>query len=173
MQAETLSDLFERGLEFAWDCEHQLVRDLPRLADAAHSDELRASFLRHLIETKEQILRLERIFTMLNRAPASETCEPVRTIASEAAKLIQHIEPSSLRDAALIFNANQIEHYEIALYGSLLAFARTLGTHEAADLLDITLTEEKVADHNLTSLAENAVNQEAANFRNAAPFAFI
>jgi ferritin-like metal-binding protein YciE len=173
MQVENLSGLFERALEFAWDCEHKLSEELPKMADAATFEPLRESFLQHLVETKAHIVRLRRIFEILDRAPAAITSEPVRGLAGEAAKLIHHIEASPLRDAALIFTANQVEHYEIALYGSLIAFARVLGREEAESLLAATLEEEKAADLKLTALAETSVNPEAANYHNAAPFAFI
>jgi ferritin-like metal-binding protein YciE len=173
MQAENLSGLFERGLEFAWDCEHKLSEELPKMAEAATFGPLRENFLEHLIETKAQIDRLRRVFEILDRAPAAVTSEPARGLAGEAAKLIHHIEASPLRDAALIFTANQLEHYEIALYGSLTAFARVLGREEAESLLTATLEEEKAADRKLSTLAETSVYPEAANHHNAAPFAFI
>jgi ferritin-like metal-binding protein YciE len=173
MQAENLSDLFERGLEFAWDCESQLIHSLPEIAEACCSPDLKQAFFNHLEETRQHAERLKEIFGMLNRAANGETSGPVKAISQEASKLAHHIERSPLRDSALIFNAHQIEHYEIALYGSLVSFARALGHQDAACLLDLTLYEEKEADRKLTVMAEQKINREAAEYHNAAPFALI
>src|ERR1700679_1323317 len=125
MLLDNLSDLFQRGLEYAWDCEHLLVKELPKMVEAATSQDLRHALDMHLVETKGHVYRLEQIFTRLDRAPAAEKSEPVHIIVEECAKMMAHIDRSPLLDAVLIFSGNQIEHYEISLYGSLSAFART------------------------------------------------
>jgi ferritin-like metal-binding protein YciE len=172
MLAENLSDIFQRWLEFAYDCERHLVKVLHGMSDAATSPELKAVFDQHLEETKTHVNRLDRVFASLNRAPAAETFHAIHSITSEGEKLSKHIDPSPLRDAALIAIANQVEHNEIALYGSLCSLARVLRLGESVRLLEQTLSEEKTADRKLTSLAENSVNREAVDFQNS-PHGFV
>lgn len=173
MLLDNLSDLFQRGLEYAWDCERLLVKELPKMIDAASSQELKHVLDLHLVEAKTHVYRLEQIFTRLERAPAAEKSEPARIILEECEKMISHLERSPLLDAAIIFSGNQLEHYEISLYGSLAAFARALGLNDAASLLDETLVEEKAADHALTRIAQNSVNLAATAVHNPPPFAMI
>lgn len=173
MLLDNLSDLLQRGLEYAWDCEHELVKAAPKMVEAATSEELKHVLDLHLVETKSHIYRLKQIFTRLDRAPAGEKSEPVRIILAECERMTSHIEPSALLDAVLIFSGNQIQHYEIALYGSLASMARALNCDEVANLLDETLAEEKTADQSLTRIAERAVNAAAAGVHNPPPFALI
>jgi ferritin-like metal-binding protein YciE len=173
MLLDNLSDLFQRGLEYAWDCENLLVKQLPKMVEAATSQDLKHALDMHLVETKAQVYRLEQVFTRLNRSPAGEQSEPVHIIARECEKMMSHIGRSPLLDAVLIFSGNQIEHYEISLYGSLSAFARTLELDAVAALLDETLAEEKAADVTLTRIADQAVNPAAKGIHNTPPFALI
>jgi ferritin-like metal-binding protein YciE len=173
MLLDNLSDLFQRGLEYAWDCEHLLLKELPKMAEAATSHDLKQCLDTHLVETKDHVYRLEQIFARLDRAAAGEKSEPVHIIAHECEKMMSHIDRSSLMDAVLIFSANQIEHYEISLYGSLWAFARTLELEDVAAILDEILAEEKAADLTLTRIAEHSVNPAAKGVHNAPPFALI
>lgn len=173
MLLDNLSDLFQRGLEYAWDCEHVLVKHIPDVVEAASSQELKHTLDLHLVESKSHIYRLEQIFTRLDRAPAAEKSEPVRIIVDECERMMSHIGQSPLLDAAVIFSFNQIEHYEISLYGSLSGLARTLGLAEVAAMLDEILAEEKAADQALTRIAGNSVNSAASGVHNAPPFALI
>jgi ferritin-like metal-binding protein YciE len=173
MLLDNLSDLFQRGLEYAWDCEHVLLKHLPKMVEAATMQELKQALDLHLVETKGHIYRLEQIFTRLDRSPAAEKNEPIRIIAEECDKMIGHIDHSALLDAALVFHGNQIDQYEIALYQSLRGFAGTLGLDEVASLLDQVLDEEKSVAHQLAVLAENSINRAAASVHNPRPFAFI
>jgi ferritin-like metal-binding protein YciE len=173
MLLDNLSDLFQRGLEYAWDCEHVLLKQLPKMVEAATMQELKQALDVHLMETKGHIYRLEQIFTRLDRSPAAEKNEPIRIIVEECDKMIGHIDRSALLDAALVFHGNQIDQYEIGLYQSLRGFARTLGLDEVAGLLDQVLDEEKSVAHQLTGLAENSINRAAAGVHNPRPFALI
>jgi ferritin-like metal-binding protein YciE len=173
MLLDNLSDLFQRGLEYAWDCENLLLKQLPKMVDAAASQELKQVLDVHLVETKGHVYRLERIFARLDRSPAAEKNEPIRIIVEECEKIIGHVDRSALLDAALVFCGNQIEHYEIGLYGSLCGFARALGLDDVATLMDEILGEEKEAEHQLTRLAEGSINRAASNVHNAPPFALI
>ena len=161
MKAETLQDLFERDLEFAYDGEQRLAEALPKMAEASSSAELKVALEHHLEETRMHVARLEQIFANLNRASATETNHVIHSVIGEGEKLIKHIDRSALLDAALIACGTQVEHYEIALYGALSSFARVLGFGEAAELLAKTLEEEKTADHVLARIAETSVNHEA------------
>ncbi len=173
MLLDNLSDLLQRGLEYAWDCERLLLKELPRMVEAASAPQLKQAFDLHLVETKSHIYRLEQVFTRLDRAPAGEASEPARIILAECEKMKSHLDPSPLLDAVLIFSGNQIEHYEIGLYGTLAAFARTLDCEDVAALLDETLAEEKAADQALTRIAERSVNMRAKGVHQTPPFALI
>lgn len=173
MLLDNLSDLFQRGLEYAWDCEHQLVKQLPKIVEAASSEELKHALDMHLVETKSHIYRLKQIFTRLDRAAAGEKSEPARIILDECEKMMAHVDPSPLLDAILIFAGNQVAHYEMALYGSLASLARTLELEEVANLLEETLLEEKSADQSLTRIAERTINPAAKTVHQTPPFALI
>lgn len=173
MQLDNLSDLFQRGLEYAWDCEHLLAKDMPGLVGAASSPDLKQALDLHLAAAKAHIHRLDQVFTRLERAPAGEKSEPARIILAECERMRSHIEPSPLMDAVLIFTGNQIAHYKIGLYGSLSSFARVLGFAEAANLLDENLADEKIADQALTRIAETSVNQAATTVHHTPPFVLI
>jgi ferritin-like metal-binding protein YciE len=173
MLLDNLSDLFQRGLEYAWDSEHLLLRQLPKMVEAATLHELKQALDLHLVETKGHIFRLEQIFTRLDRSPAAEKNEPIRIIVEECERMIRHIDQSALLDAALVFSASQIEQYEIGLYVSLFGFARSLGLEEVASLIDAILGEEKTAATNLTRLADSSINRAATFVHNSPPFALI
>ena len=173
MLLDNLSDLFQRGLEYAWDCEHLLLRQLPRMVEAATLQDLKQALDLHLVETKGHIYHLEQIFTRLDRSPAAEKNEPIRIIVDECDKMIGHIDRSPLLDAALVFCCNQIEQYEIGLYESLCGFARALELEEVAGLIDQILSEEKNTAQQLARLAESSVNHAASYVHNSPPFALI
>jgi ferritin-like metal-binding protein YciE len=173
MLLDNLSDLFQRGLEYAWDCEHLLLKQLPKMVEAATLQQLKQALDMHLVETKGHIFRLEQIFTRLDRSPAAERNEPIRIIAEECERMIRHIDRSALLDAALVFYGSQIEQYEIGLYGSLFGLARTLGLEEVAGLIDAILSEEKATAISLTRLADTSINHAASSVHNAPPFALI
>jgi ferritin-like metal-binding protein YciE len=166
MLAENVSDLFQRSLEFAYDGENHLVKELPKMADAALSPDLKRALTQHLGETKVHVERLERVFSLLNRAAAEETNHAIRSLTSEGEKLIKHIDRSALLDTALIATGTQVEHHEIALYGSMHQLANVLGFSEAGDLLGKTLEEEKEANQKLTEIGLAGVNRQAMGFQN-------
>jgi ferritin-like metal-binding protein YciE len=166
MLAENLADLFERHLEFAYDAERHLEKELPKFIDAASSAHLRTAFEQSLEQCKIQADRLDQIFASLDRPSATEADHAFRDILSEGEKLINHIDRSPLLDSALIIVMNQARHHEIASYGALVSLARLRGLEEAAGLLSQTLAEEKAADSELTSLAVDTVNADAIGFQN-------
>jgi|ERR1019366_9247826 ferritin-like metal-binding protein YciE len=173
MLLDNLSDLFQRGLEYAWDSEHLLAKNLSTMIDAASAPELKEALDLHLVETKGHIFKLEQIFTRLDRSPAAEKNEPIRIIVEECEKMIGHIDRSPLLDAALLFCFNQIEHYEIGLYDSLSGMARSLELDELAQLLEEILAQERTTAGNLSRLGSNSVNRAARGINNPPHFALI
>ena len=165
-KVESIQDLFERGLRHLYDCEQKLVKKgLPSMIEAAGSSELRSALEQHLQETRNHIRRLERVFTACGFKANSEDNDVLDEMTKEGEKMIKAIDALEVRDAALIVSGNQIEHYEIATYGSLIAFAQQLGFSEAVALLQETLQEEKAADAKLTQIAETSVNPRATERR--------
>jgi ferritin-like metal-binding protein YciE len=161
MKIESMQDLFVEQIEDLYDAEQRLVKALPKMAEASTSPELRQAFLSHLGETKGHVQRLEQVFQSMGMKPKGQTCDAMKGLVEEGEEMVSNTEQSPLRDAGLIAAANRVEHYEIAAYGSVRTFAKTLGHTGLVSLLDATLAEEKKADAKLTSLAESAVNREA------------
>lgn len=161
MKIETMDDLFLEQIEDLYDAEKRLVKALPKMAEAATSQQLRNAFETHLEETKGHVTRLEQIFGELGKDAKGKTCDAMKGMIDEGEDAISDIHNITLRDAGLIAAANRVEHYEIAAYGSAKAFAQTLGREGAVSLLEQTLQEEKEADQKLTTIAETMVNDEA------------
>ena len=160
---KSLPELFEIELNYAYDCEKKLVeKGLPTMIEKAGSPELRSALQQHLQETRNHIARLDRVFSAIGKTPDTKTNDIFDKMTSATKDTISNFDESPLRDAALIANGNLVEHYEIATYGTLASFARTLGLNEAASLLDQTLNEEKQADAKLTEIGEQVINRQAA-----------
>ncbi|HUO24762.1 MAG TPA: DUF892 family protein [Candidatus Aquilonibacter sp.] len=160
---KTLRELFEVELGYAYDCEQKLVKKgLPSMIESASSAELRSGLQQHLEETRGQVMRLERIFTTIGADVKAQDNDVLDELMKAAKDSTAHIEGTPLRDAALIANGNEVEHYEMALYGTLISYARQLGLRDAISLLEQTLNEEKAADAKLTRLAESVMNAKAA-----------
>jgi ferritin-like metal-binding protein YciE len=161
--AGTLHDAFIDELRDAYDAEKQLTKALPKMAKAATSPDLRAAFETHLQETRGQISRLERVFASLDEKVRGKHCDGVAGIIEEGKSVMEEDFDDTTMDACLIAAGQRAEHYEMAAYGTLVAWARVMGHTEAADLLQQTLDEEKATDEKLTALAESGINQEAAD----------
>ena len=165
---KSLRELFEIELRYAYDCEQKLVeKGLPAMIEKASSPELRTALEHHLTETKNQAARLQRVFTSVGIEPDTKGNDIVDKMMSAAKDSASNIEDPSIRDAALIMNGNIVEHYEIALYGSLVAFARSLGLQNAVGPLEETLNEEKKADAKLSQIGETVMNARAAKGQTA------
>src|SRR6187551_3526633 len=158
----TLHDAFIDELRDAYDAEKQLIKALPKLAKASTSPDLRAAFESHLEETKGQIERLEQVFESLDEKVRGKHCDGIAGIIEEGKSIMEEDFDDDTMDACLIAAGQRAEHYEMAAYGTLVAWARAMGHSEAADLLQETLDEEKAADQKLSSLAEGGINQDAA-----------
>ncbi len=156
-----MQDLFLHELKDLYSAEKQLVRALPKMAKAAASEHLRNAIEMHLDETKAQVERLEQVFQMLDKKPRAEKCEAMEGLLKEGEKLIEEEGDEQVKDAALIGAAQRVEHYEIAGYGCARTYAEMLGMHKAAELLQMTLDEEKAADEKLNELAMSEVNVQA------------
>jgi len=157
-----LQHLFVDQLRDILWAEKQLVKALPKMAKAARDAKLKAAFTNHLGETENQVVRLGKIFTSLGLAVRAKKCPAMEGLLKEADELAEDYQDSSALDAALIAAAQKVEHYEIATYGTLRAFAECLGHTEAVKLLSATLLEESKADEALTGIALAQVNEEAA-----------
>src|SRR6187551_3869724 len=149
----TLHDAFIDELRDAYDAEKQLIKALPKLAKAATSPDLRAAFEGHLEETREQVARLERAFASLDEPVKGKHCDGIEGIIKEGAAVMDEDFEGSTMDACLIGAGQRAEHYEMAAYGTLIAWAQVMGHNEAAKLLQQTLDEEKAADKKLSGLA--------------------
>jgi ferritin-like metal-binding protein YciE len=161
-QAGTLHDAFIEELRDTYDAEKQLIKALPKLAKAAASTDLRAAFESHLEETKGHVERLEQVFQSLEEKPRGKHCEGIAGIIEEGKSMMEEEFDEATMDAVLIAAGQRAEHYEMAAYGTLIAWAQSMGHTEAINLLQEILEEEKAADEKLTSLAESGINQEAA-----------
>jgi ferritin-like metal-binding protein YciE len=159
----TLQTLLVDELRDVYHAERQLVKALPQLAEAATSPDLRAALENHLDETETHVTRLEEAFGLLDEAVKAKACAGMRGIVEEGSELIKEMEPGMALDAAIIAGGQRAEHYEMAAYGTLVAWAKALGHDEVANLLETTLEEEKAADAKLTELAEAGINAGAAN----------
>jgi ferritin-like metal-binding protein YciE len=162
-ETKTLHDAFLDELRDAYDAEKQLTKALPKMAKAASSPELRAAFESHLDETRGQITRLEEVFASLDEKVRGKHCDGIAGIIEEGKSVMEEDFDDLTMDACLIAGGQRAEHYEMAAYGTLVAWAHTMGHTEAADLLQETLDEEKAADEKLSSLAERGINQQAAD----------
>jgi ferritin-like metal-binding protein YciE len=161
MRENSLKHLYVEELKDLYSAENQLIKALPKMAKASTSEELRAAFERHLGQTKEHAARLEQIFKGLGENPKGKNCKGMQGLIDEGSEMIEEgPEPEEL-DAGLISAAQRVEHYEIAGYGCVSAYAKLLGQNEAVSLLRQTLEEEKTTDKKLTELA-NSINLEAA-----------
>jgi ferritin-like metal-binding protein YciE len=163
MAEGTLHDAFLDELRDTYDAEKQLTKALPKLAKSSSSPELRDAFESHLEETRGHVDRLEQVFEAMGEKPRGKHCEGIAGIIEEGKTIMGEDFDESTMDAALIAAGQRAEHYEMAAYGTLIAWARVMGHTEAADLLEETLEEEKAADQKLSSLAEGGINQEAGS----------
>lgn len=159
---KNLDDLFLDTLKDIYYAEKQILKALPKMARAAQSEEGKAGFLQHRDETQGQVERLEQVFEMLGKPARGKTCEAIQGIISEGQEIMEEFRDSPALDAGLISTAQAVEHYEIARYGTLVAWARELGMNDAAALLKQNLAEEEATDKKLTRLAVTAANAKAA-----------
>jgi ferritin-like metal-binding protein YciE len=154
MKQNVLKELYVDELRDLYNSEQQLVKALPKMAKTANSDELRNGFEEHLEQTKQHAARIEEILTSLGEPVKGKKCKGMEGIVAEGAEVMSEDYEGALKDAALISAAQRVEHYEIAGYGSVHAYAILIGDNESASLLEQTLEEEKETDQKLTELSK-------------------
>src|SRR5215207_3917578 len=153
MKMETLRDLLVDQLQDTYDSEHQITKALPKMIDAAHNSQLKDGFKMHLEQTKQHITRLEQVFQMLDQQPKRKHCHGMEGLLKEGEEMIKEDADADVKDAGLITAAQRVEHYEIAAYGTAMAYAKQIGQSQMINLLSQTLDEEKATDQKLSQLA--------------------
>ncbi|MFP9119063.1 ferritin-like domain-containing protein [Flavobacterium sp. RNTU_13] len=160
--AEGLRELFVDSLKDIYWAEKALTKALPKMAKNATTEVLVQAIEEHTAVTEQQVQRLERVFELIDEKAVAKKCEAMDGLIKEAQDIMESTEQGPVRDAGIIAASQKVEHYEIATYGTLVAFAKTLGEDEVADILAETLAEEKEADETLTEAAYNSINFDAA-----------
>jgi ferritin-like metal-binding protein YciE len=161
MSLNTLEKLYIEELRDLYNAENQLLKALPKMANAASSPELKEAFEKHLEQTKGHVQRLEELFEQRDESPKGKTCKAMKGLIEEGSEILKEEGEDSVLDAGMIVAAQKVEHYEIASYGSVRTFANLLGKDDEAKLLQATLDEESEANEILSQLAEGIVNEEA------------
>ncbi len=162
MTVTTLNDLFHETLKDIYYAEKKLVGALPKMVNKADAPVLKDLIQSHLAETEGHVARLEDVFAAIGKKPLAKKCEAIEGLLKEASGLLDEIKDKRTLDAAIISSSQTVEHYEIARYGTLVAWADELGLDKAAALLQATLDEELAADEALSEIAGDYVNQQAA-----------
>ena len=162
MAEKNLKGLLLHTLKDVYFAEHEILKALPKMEQAAQSEELKKAFEAHRAQTEQQVRRLNDVFALLHEQPQGEPCKAIQGIIAESQEVIEAFAGGPALDAGLIAAAQAVEHYEIARYGALRSWAELAALDDAADLLDETLLEEKETDQLLTRLAEEQVNVESA-----------
>ena len=160
-KTKTLDELFHDTLKDIYFAEKKILAALPKMAKAAHNEDLKAAFEKHHSQTEEHVSRLEEVFAEIEAKPQGKTCDAIMGIIAEGQEIIKEYKGSPALDAGLISAAQAVEHYEITRYGTLATWADELGLTNAGQLLKQTLGEEEETDESLSKLAETAVNQQA------------
>jgi len=158
-ELKSLDDLFLHGLKDIYYAENQIVKNLPKMIDAATDAELKKGLKQHLMETEQQVIRLEQAFELLGEKAKGTRCPGIDGILSEGDELLGDVEGRTPTNAAVVASAQAVEHYEITRYGTLIAWAQELGKDEVVPLLERNLREEKAADKKLSAVAEARVNK--------------
>ncbi|MFN3916162.1 MAG: ferritin-like domain-containing protein [Flavobacteriales bacterium] len=162
IQSSQLMKLFEDELKDIYWAEKALTKAIPKMIKNATSEELIDTLTNHLSETENQIIRLEQVFKLIDKKAVAKKCEAMEGLIKEAESIMDSCEGGAMCDAGIILAAQKVEHYEIASYGTLRAFAKILGEDDAGILLQQTLDEEKDADSILSEIAQS-INIEAAD----------
>ena len=155
-----LEDLFHDTLKDIYYAERKILKALPKMARAATSPDLKAAFEKHKEQTEGHVERLQQVFELMDKRPQGKTCEAIEGIIAEGEEIMEEFKGSPALDAGLISSAQAVEHYEIARYGTLIAWAGQLGLNEAISLLKANLAEEEATDKKLTQLAKAQANSK-------------
>jgi ferritin-like metal-binding protein YciE len=158
---KTMNDLFLSFLQDMYYAERQILKTLPKMAKASQSEELKQALMQHREETQHQVERLQQVFEQVGKRARGQTCEALNGIVEEGEEVIEEFDAGPVRDAGILANAQAVEHYEMARYGTMIAWAKVCGMKDAVKLLEETLVEEKKADELLNQIANKTVNQQA------------
>lgn len=161
VKLDDLQKVFVSQLKDIYSAENQLIKALPAMESGATNPKLKKAIRDHIAQTRHQAERIEKIFSTLSYSPTGHRCKAMEGLIHEGEEILGQAGDPDARDAAIICAAQKVEHYEIATYGSLRAYARLLGMEEAYDLLTESLEEERETDTGLTELAETSINQLA------------
>lgn len=162
VKVQGLHALFMDTLKDIYHGEKQILKALPKMAKKATSEDLRMAFEKHEAQTEKQVERLEQVFELMGASARGKTCEAIQGLITEAEEVISETE-GEVRDAGMVAAAQAVEHYEMARYGTLVAWAREMGHTEAVKLLEQNLKEEEQTDALLTRMAEKSINRDAAD----------
>jgi ferritin-like metal-binding protein YciE len=163
MATKTMNDLLLTFMQDVYYAERQILKALPKMAKASESDDLRNALMHHREETQGQVERLQRAFEALGKRARAATCEAINGLIEEGDEVIEEFPEGMVRDAGILANAQAVEHYEMARYGTIVAWAKAVGADDVARLMHETLEEEKKADATLNQLAQRRINKEAVS----------
>ena len=159
---KSMDNLFTHTLQDIYYAENQILKALPEMEQKASNPQLKSAFKSHLAETRQHVKRLEDVFRMAGQEPKGVDCPAIDGIIEEAQEVAGEVDDEQVLDAALAAAAQAVEHYEMARYGTLIAWAKQLGRMDCVSTLEATLNEEKAADKKLTDIAENKLNRQAS-----------
>lgn len=157
----SMNDLFLSFLQDMYYAERNILKALPKMAKAAENEELRQALMHHREETQTHVERLQQVFEQVGKRARGQTCEALNGIVEEGEEVIEEFDKGPVRDAGIVANAQAVEHYEMARYGTMIAWAKVCGLNDAVKLLEQTLAEEKKADSSLNQIANNTINKQA------------
>jgi ferritin-like metal-binding protein YciE len=163
MASNTMKDLLLTFMEDVYYAERQILKALPKLARASQNEQLKNALTHHREETQGQVERLQKAFEMLGKRARSQTCEAINGLIEEGDEIVEEFEAGIVRDAGILACAQAVEHYEMARYGTMVAWAREIGANDVARLMQETLEEEKKADTKLNELAKRGINKQAVS----------
>ena len=161
MSMKTMNDLLITFMQDVYYAERQILKALPKMAKASENEELKQALMHHREETQGQVERLERAFEALGKRARGQTCEAIKGLIEEGDEIVEEFEAGTVRDAGILACAQAVEHYEMARYGTIIAWAKAVGADDVARLMQATLDEEKKADTTLNQLAQRRINQQA------------
>lgn len=162
MATESIRELLIDQMRDLYDAERQLVKALPKMAKNSSNEQLREAFENHLEQTRGHVQRLEQAFELMEQKAKSKSCEAMKGLVEEGKETMEEDLSDPLKDSAIICAAQKVEHYEIAGYGTVKAWAQSLGLNDVADLFETTLNEEKEADEKLNQVASEVLSEAEA-----------
>ncbi|HTZ69168.1 MAG TPA: ferritin-like domain-containing protein [Acetobacteraceae bacterium] len=156
-----MNELLIEFMRDVYYAERQILKALPKMAKAAQNDQLKQALMHHREETEGQVERMQKAFEALGQRARAQTCEAINGIIEEGEEMVEKFAQGPVRDAGIVANAQAVEHYEMARYGTIVAWARGCGENDVAELMEATLQEEKKADRLLNDIANKEINQAA------------